>query len=179
MAPAQWQAPPNPYGYMMDTPGIVQPAYGYGPQPYAQLNYAGFWIRVVAYVIDSIIVSIIGGVLGFVLGLIAGLVNPNAVADSQTNSVAVANYVVGFLLSFAYYAGLWTLNGATFGQRICGLRVVDDYTFQPIGPVKATIRYFAMWLSFALCFLGVLWVAFDSHKQGLHDKLAGTLVVRG
>lgn len=167
-----------PYQYMMDVPGFVQPGYGYGVQQSVQVQYAGFGIRALAYLIDSVMVSIIGFVINFVIAFIAVIGNPNAVNDSQSTAVSVMSYIVSFLISFSYYAGMWMMNGATFGQRWLGLRVVDEYDFGAVGPGKAVIRYLGMVVSFLICFLGVIWVAFDSRKQGLHDKLAGTVVIR-
>jgi uncharacterized RDD family membrane protein YckC len=140
--------------------------------------YAGFWIRAVGYIVDSLIVSIIGAALGFLIGLIAGSVNPNAAADATSPAATTTSLVVGVLVSLSYYAGMWTMNGATFGQRLMGLRVVDAQTLQAIGPVTAIVRWIGLVLSFLFCFAGVIWVAYDSRKQGLMDKLAGTVVVR-
>jgi uncharacterized RDD family membrane protein YckC len=47
-----------------------------------------------------------------------------------------------------------------------------------VGLLEAFVRWIGLWISFALCFIGIIWVAFDSCKQGWHDKLARTLVVR-
>jgi len=165
-AAPQWQAP-------------AYSPYGYAAQPSVQAAYAGFWIRVVAYVIDSLIVGVIGFAIGFAFGLIAAIANPNALADVQSSNVNLMSNVVGVLISFGYFAGLWTLNGATFGQRWLGLRVVDANTFEPVRPGQAAIRWLGLVLSFLVLFLGVIWVAFDPRKQGWMDKLAGTAVVRG
>jgi uncharacterized RDD family membrane protein YckC len=169
-APA-WQSPPAPYEY---TP---TPA-GYAPEPYLAIPYAGFWIRVVAYVIDSIIVGVIGFVLSLVFAIVAVIVNPNVVADSQSTTVNLADNLVSLVISFAYFAGLWTLNGATYGQRWLGLRVVDANTFEAIRPGQAALRWLGLVISFLVLLLGVIWVAFDPRKQGWMDKMASTVVVK-
>jgi uncharacterized RDD family membrane protein YckC len=74
---------------------------------------------------------------------------------------------------------MWTYQGATLGQRIFGLRVVDANTGQRIQLGKAALRWVGLLVSFLVCFIGVIWVAFDGRKQGWMDKIAGTLVLRG
>jgi uncharacterized RDD family membrane protein YckC len=68
--------------------------------------------------------------------------------------------------------------GASLGQRLLGMRVVDATTGQPIGFGKAALRWLGLIISFFVCFIGVIWVAFDARKQGWMDKIAGTVVVR-
>ena len=162
--PAPWQPP-------------AAPAYGYGPAAELQIPYAGFWIRVAAYLIDSVLLAVGWFVVIFLFTILAVMTNPNAVNDSQSTPVSIASNVVSFLISFGYFAGLWTLNEGTYGQRWLGLRIRDANTFEPIRPGQAAFRYLGHFLSFLPLCLGVIWVAFDSRKQGWMDKLAGTVVV--
>ncbi len=147
---------------------------GYGGMPpvaYApQASYGGFWIRVVAYVIDAIIL----GVVGFIIDVILRA-NPN---DPSSSGYFAAN-LVNFLIGAAYFIAFWSYWSATPGQRIFKLRVVDANTMQPIGPGKAVLRYIGLFISFLVCFVGVIWVAFDARKQGWMDKIAGTVVLQG
>lgn len=135
-------------------------------------NYAGFWIRVVAYIIDAIILGIIGAIIYTALGVNVG--DPNVMSSGNYQGAQGINLVI----SIAYFAGLWSFMGGTLGQRIFGMRVVDANTGQPIGIGKALLRYVGLFISFLVCFIGVIWVAFDARKQGWADKIAGTLVVR-
>ena len=150
----------------------MPPPPGFPPQQaYASASaFAGFWIRVVAYVIDFIILAVVEGILDAIFHT-----SPNARPDTGYSIVQVLN----LLISIAYFAGLWTLWGATLGQRIFKLRVVDANTLQPIGFGKALLRWLGLVVSFLVCFIGVIWVAFDSRKQGWMDKIAGTLVLQG
>ncbi|MDQ6879918.1 MAG: RDD family protein [Candidatus Dormibacteraeota bacterium] len=160
--------PPPPGGYpIAPPPGYpAYPAQGYGPQ----VRYAGFWIRVVAYIIDAIILGIVEAIIDLLLRVNLG--------DPTSASYRAANGI-GLILSLAYFAGLWTYLGGSLGQRVFGLRVVDVNTGQPLTLGKAVIRWLGLVLSFLVCFIGVIWVAFDSRKQGWMDKIAGTLVVHG
>jgi uncharacterized RDD family membrane protein YckC len=117
-------------------------------------------------------------VLSLVFAIVAVIVNPNVVADSQSTTVNLADNLVSLVISFAYFAGLWTLNGATYGQRWLGLRVVDANTFEAIRPGQAALRWLGLVISFLVLLLGVIWVAFDPRKQGWMDKMASTVVVR-
>jgi len=173
------QAPPPSYPPPQWQQPVAAPAYAYPPQQAAefQIPYAGFWIRVVAYVIDSLLLSIGWFVFIVVFAILAVITNPNALHDSQSASVNIASNVVSLLISFGYFAGLWTLNEGTCGQRWLGLRIRDASTFQPIRPGQAALRYLGLFLSFVPLGLGVIWVAFDPRKQGWMDKLAGTVVV--
>jgi uncharacterized RDD family membrane protein YckC len=138
--------------------------------PAQAANYGGFWIRVVAYIIDAIIVGVVNGILDAIFRL-----NPTDSAGSTYGAALLLNLV----LSFAYFTGLWTYWGATLGQRVLSLRVVDANTMQPIGFGKAALRWVGLFVSFIVCFIGVIWVAFDARKQGWMDKIAGTLVLQG
>ena len=132
--------------------------------------YGGFWIRVVAYVIDGVILGIVGAILNVIFRA-----NPSDPSSPGYNVVQVLNLVI----SIAYFAGLWTYWGATVGQRLLKLRVVDAKTMQPIGIGKALLRWLGLVVSFLVCFIGVIWVAFDGRKQGWMDKIAGTVVLQG
>jgi uncharacterized RDD family membrane protein YckC len=147
-----------------------QPGYA-APVAYtSQASYGGFWIRVVAYIIDAIILGIIGAIFAI----------PFAVNYTDMNSSGYrASQGIDLILSAIYFTALWSYMGASLGQRIFGMRVVDATTGRPIGVGKALLRWLGLVLSFAVCFIGVIWAAFDGRKQGWMDKIAGTVVLRG
>jgi uncharacterized RDD family membrane protein YckC len=159
--------PPPSGGYMPPPPS---PMGGYMPSSAPAAAYGGFWIRVIAYIIDIIILGVIGGIIDAIFR-----VNPS---DPNSGSYGIATFI-NLVIDIAYFAGLWTYMGATLGQRVFKLRVVDANTGQPIGVGKALLRWVGLFVSFLVCFVGVIWVAFDGRKQGWMDKLAGTLVLRG
>ena len=72
----------------------------------------------------------------------------------------------------------WLRKQATPGKMLLALRVVDAASGKPISLKQAVIRYLGYILSAIPFGLGFLWVAIDPKKQGLHDKLAKTLVVQ-
>ena len=138
-------------------------------------SYAGFWIRTVAYIIDSFIVGI--PVLVVFVAILQG-----SGADFSNMSTATANQYVrifqllNFAAEFGYFVTFWTL-GSTPGMRLVGIRVADASTFETIGAGKAMLRFLGFIVSGVLCGLGFLRVAWNPDKQGLHDRMAGTVVV--
>lgn len=150
--------------------------------PYAPAtSYGGFWIRLVAYIIDGIIVSIPTFVIAFIIGLAVGI--SSASGNSQSTSAATTGAsllgdLVGLVISIAYFSYFWSV-GATLGQRLFKLRVVDADTGAPIGLGRALLRYVGLVISSIVCYIGLIWAAFDSRKQGWHDKIANTVVLQG
>ena len=82
-----------------------------------------------------------------------------------------------FLVALAYFAALWTWKGTTIGGIVLGLKIVR-LDGQPLTFLVALVRAFAGAFSLIVLFLGFLWVIWDKEKQGWHDKIAGTVVVR-
>lgn len=72
----------------------------------------------------------------------------------------------------------WIYRQATPGKMIIGARIVDATTGQPPSTGQLIGRYFGYYVSMIPLFFGMIWVAFDARKQGWHDKLAGTVVVK-
>jgi uncharacterized RDD family membrane protein YckC len=114
----------------------------------AALPKAGFWVRIVALLIDALLVGIV-----------------TQMHDWFPVALAV------------YGAILWKLKGATVGDIIFGLKVVrvDGSAMEW---VTVIVRALACFFSIIVAGLGFIWIAFDRDKQGWHDKIAGTVVVR-
>jgi len=141
-------------------------------------TYAGFWWRVLAYIIDSLIMSAIFFPLGMGVGLAvaAGGGDPNSpllpLVNLGLNGISI---LAGWLYHAFLESSSWQ---GTIGKKVLGLRVTDLNGNQ-INFGKATGRYFGMIISGMICFVGFFMVAFTEKKQGLHDIMAGTLVLRG
>jgi uncharacterized RDD family membrane protein YckC len=136
------------------------------------MNFGGFWIRVLAYIIDIIPLLIIG----FVLALLSGedLINTDPSAPLYS-----FNDLVGLIVGIAYFVGFESsAYRATPGKMALGLIVVDT-DGRRISPARAFGRYFAKILSGLILLIGYIMVGFTERKQGLHDMIAGTLVVYG
>ncbi len=126
-------------------------------------EYAGFWRRVGAALLDSIIFTAL-------FGLLLGSVYLNAEFWS-----------IEGLLSNGLWLGLtawlWVKFLGTPGKLLLGCQVVDAQTFKPLRPGQAVLRYFAYIASLLPLGLGFLWIAWDKRKQGFHDKIANTVVL--
>jgi uncharacterized RDD family membrane protein YckC len=120
------------------------------PEAYAYPR-ANFWERMGAGFLDIVLV-------GFIMGLIH-------------------RAPFGFLAALAYFAGMWAWKGTTVGGVVVGLKVVrqDGY---PLTLLVSIVRGLAAAFSIVMFFLGFLWIIWDREKQGWHDKIAGTVVVR-
>ncbi len=132
--------------------------------------YAGFWLRFSAYIIDSIV--LMGG--GFVLGLFLGIIAPDIF---RLEFEGVWN-ILGIGIAWIYYASMESSSKqATLGKMALDLKVTD-LEKKPISFGKASGRFFGKILSAIILGLGFLMIAFTEKKQGLHDQLAGCLVLR-
>ncbi len=137
------------------------------------MEYAGFWIRVGAYLVDLIILIVIAVIVGFATG--QNLFDPQAAAAATYGVADLINLIVGI----AYFAGFESSSWqATPGKRALGL-IVTDTSGGRISFLRALGRYFAKILSGLILFIGYIMVAFTERKQGLHDFLASTLVIKG
>jgi uncharacterized RDD family membrane protein YckC len=172
--------PPPPSGGYPPAPPLSQPGY---PAQYApQVTYGGFWIRFVAYIIDAIIIFVPIFILAIIVGVIAGLgassSNTNAATATATTGATGIIELIAFLITVGYFVYFWG-KGQTIGMRVFHLRVADAVTGQPIGYGRAALRYLGYVISAIVCYIGLIWAAFDGRKQGWHDKIANTVVLQG
>jgi uncharacterized RDD family membrane protein YckC len=140
--------------------------------------YAGFWIRLVARLIDFLVLGVpIGLILGIQSWVLAGAESMNDNVVTALIVLADLPIVVGPAL---YLTLLWSKRGATVGQGVVGLRVVDATTGSRITLYQAWVRFFGQIVDIMLLGLpiGYVMTAFDRHKQAWHDKIAGTVVLR-
>jgi uncharacterized RDD family membrane protein YckC len=160
----------------------VPPPPGYAPRaaPSDQLPYASFWIRLVCWIIDNVIVGIALFVFFFVLGIVVGIAAVSTGSEPNTTSTSVS--FVANLIYFVLYAGyfiyFWGM-GQTPAMRWFGVYVADANTGTAIGFGRAGVRALGYVISVLPCYVGLIWAAFDSRRQGWHDKIATTVVVRG
>lgn len=135
---------------------------------HAKQSYAGFWLRLAAYLIDVALVSIVQAVLAIGVLMMA----PHDLR-------ALANVVpVSAAMAWAYFVLLESSSSqATVGKYALGLYVSDVHG-DPIGFWRASARYWLKVLSTLSLLMGWIIAAFTPRKQALHDLLAGTLVLR-
>ena len=133
----------------------------------------GFWIRLAATVIDLFVIGAAAVVVG---GVFAGFAV--AIGGGAPEGFIVGYYLANLTSSFLYYAVLESsARQATLGKRALGLQVTDIHG-QQLSFGRATGRAFAKWLNALTLGVGWLMAAFTAQKRGLHDYVAGTIVVR-
>lgn len=135
------------------------------------IQYAGFWQRTFASIIDAIL----GAMITFPL-LIS--VYGWEYFDMEEFVVGPADFLISYVLPAIAVITFWIYKLATPGKMAISAKIVDATTGKAPTGWQFVGRYLAYFVSILPLGLGILWVAFDRRKQGWHDKLAGTVVVR-
>lgn len=139
---------------------------------------AGFWLRLIAVIIDGVLSQLLLIVVAYPLGFALGV----SMAETSTMAEIEAageglGAVLGLLIQWLWFtlfeSSTWQ---ATPGKKMLGIKVTDEHGNR-IGFGKANARYWSKILSTLILFVGFFMVAFTKKKQGLHDIIAGTLVV--
>lgn len=136
-----------------------------------EYKYAGFWIRVGASIIDSILILLI---IAPPLTLIYG----KEYWVSETYIQGTWDVLLNYLLPAIAIIIFWIYRSATPGKMVLGLSIVDANTGGKPTTGQFIGRYLGYYVSMIPLFLGFIWVGIDKRKQGWHDKLAGTVVIR-
>lgn len=163
------------------------------------MTYAGFWRRLVAYIIDGIVVSVAIGIV-YEIFVATGIINFEPMMD-MANDLALQSgaepdpaqamaaaqgmmqqmsllYLADFIIAWLYEALLTSsASQATLGKMALGMKVTDA-NGERVGFGRATGRFFGKLVSGFILYIGFLMVAFTARKQGLHDMMASTLVLR-
>jgi len=164
------------------------------PVVYAQpsVQYAGFWLRVVAYLIDSIVMSLAFMALFIPFAIMTGLtavlgnIHPGeyprdvgAVLGGTFFLGIITIACLGFLGGWLYHAKMESSSWqATLGKKALNLRVTDLYGAR-VSFNRATGRHFAKLITGLIPFgVGFMLAGFTERRQALHDMIAGCLVLR-
>ncbi|HEC30028.1 MAG TPA: RDD family protein [Gammaproteobacteria bacterium] len=134
-------------------------------------EYAGFWIRTGAAIIDSILLLII---IMPLLTAIYGTDYWQSVVFIQGSWDVLLNYILPAIAVIVF----WVCKSATPGKMLTKLTIVDAKTGGKPTARQFIVRYLGYYVSMIPLFLGIIWVGIDKRKQGWHDKLAGTVVIR-
>ena len=135
-------------------------------------EYAGFWIRVGASIIDTILLMLV------IVPLLVALYGWAYFDPNQMVVARPGEMLITWVLPAVAVLAFWILRQATPGKMVVSTRIVDAASGEPPSAGQFIGRYLAYFVATLPLFLGILWVAFDRRKQGWHDKLAGTVVVR-
>jgi uncharacterized RDD family membrane protein YckC len=140
--------------------------------PEADVEYAGFWLRVGAAIIDSLLVTAVTfPLLIWIYGWGYFDEHPGMFAGPSDLLISFVAPAIAIIL-------FWLYRQATPGKMVLSLHVVDADTGNSLSVGQSIGRYLGYFVSMIPLCLGLLWVAFDRRKQGWHDKLAHTVVIR-
>ena len=190
-------APPSGFASSAAPPTHWEPPAQSRPGPAPGYVYVGFWRRFAATLIDGILFFLL--YLGLVAVFLSRIDSSNwrvfldidratgrplaSTAEILRASGALfgalfAIVAVLWLSHILYHVILWTWRGGTLGQLALGIQVRRESDGRRIGLGTAVLRYIGYVISTWALYIGLIWAAFDRRKQGWHDKIAGTLVIR-
>jgi uncharacterized RDD family membrane protein YckC len=133
----------------------------------------GLVTRALAFAIDAALVNVAAVVAGVGVALVLAVVD---VSDSVRPALAGIGGGAYVLWSAAYFVAFWSTTGQTPGSRLLRIRVCDR-SGATIAPGRALLRFGALLLAALPLFAGFLPILVDDRRRGLHDMLAGTVVV--
>ena len=136
-----------------------------------QPEYIGFWLRVAASFIDTAAIS-------FVILPVLLFVFSDALPIHDSTLLFTIYSIITYGLPIVAIILFWIYKSATPGKMVIDAIIVDADTLGPPTKLQLIVRYLGYYVSiFPFC-LGLFWVAWDKRKQGFHDKLANTVVIR-
>jgi uncharacterized RDD family membrane protein YckC len=145
------------------------------------LEYANFWYRLAASLIDGIILGIPTYFLAFMMGgfdMLGGIDQKYRTFGSVL-AFSMGSSIPSIIINWLYFALQESSAAqATLGKRALGIKVIGG-NGERISFLNATGRHFGKIVSSIILFIGYLMVLWDSRRQGLHDKMANTFVVKG
>ena len=137
------------------------------------IEYVGFWARVAAAIIDTICAMMI------IVPVILAAYGSEYLTLIQDKFVAgPVDLLVQYVFPAVAVVIFWLTRQATPGKMVIGAKVVDATTLGKLSVGQAILRYLGYYVSTIPLMLGLVWVGFDAKKQGWHDKIAGTLVIK-
>lgn len=111
--------------------------------------------------------------------LLVCLLLPHIVIGVFAHRVATAVVLWGhfFIVLLVYFVWFWSHGGQTLAMKTWRIRLLTR-DGQPVRPAQALLRYLLCWPSLALGGIGILWAMVDRNGQFLHDRIAGTQLVK-
>lgn len=140
------------------------------------MEYAGFWIRLLAYLIDVVIVSIAYCIILIPVGLAGRVLSRNA--PGLGAMIMAVGYLIAGAFGIWYLLHFWARDGATPGKKLLHLKIVREDGVEPMGYGAAALRLLGYMASSFIFFIGFLMIAFTDRRRGLHDLIAKTVVIK-
>ena len=121
-------------------------------------------VRFGSYILDRIIL----------VAIVYALIIPLLMIDVEYAAVA---WIIGLTIDICYYTYFFG-NGQTLGMKVAKIKLCGTDGTYPIGYARGFLRWLGMLISGLAIGVGFLWILIDKNKQGWHDKIAGTIVVK-
>lgn len=146
--------------------------------------YVGFWVRMMAFLIDNVAVFfLIIPVIRYSISDTNINLQDYDLQDAQQLVELLNRLLIQFsvdaVLLGAIFILFWIVKSATPGKMVLGCSIVDARTLGKASNRQNVIRYIGYYISLIPLGLGFIWIGFDPRKQGWHDKLANTVVIKG
>ena len=135
-------------------------------------TYVGFWPRLGATLVDTVMLLIV------IAPIAVAIYGVDAYLHSTTLFLGPADLLIQLLVPAALVIAFWIYRKATPGKMVIHAKIVDATTLAAPSKKQLIIRYIGYYISILPLFAGYAMIAFDAKKQGLHDKLARTVVIR-
>jgi uncharacterized RDD family membrane protein YckC len=144
------------------------------PQPAPVVDYEGLVTRGIAFTLDAAVINVVAITVGAAVGLSLSVLK---VPDDVEKGLFALGGIAWVLWSVGYFVTFWSTTGQTPGNRLLGIRVRRAKDGDVLRPTRALVRLIAL-ACCAIPFLaGFLPILFDDRRRGVHDMIAGTVVV--
>lgn len=137
-------------------------------------NYVGFWPRVLASLIDTLAVMLVVVPTMIAVYGVAALQG----SGEQFAVLGIWDVMINYVFPTIAVLAFWYYFAATPGKMLVNASIVDADTLGKASNKQLLIRYLGYFVSSLPLGLGFFWIAFDKRKQGWHDKMANTVVIR-
>jgi len=137
-----------------------------------QVEYVGFWRRLLAASIDFLILFVVTTPI-----LLAIYGREYFAMVRGGGSAGLADFLAEYIVPAVAVIAFWRAYGATPGKIAIGAKIVDASTGDRPSTIRLIVRYLAYFVSALPLFLGFVWIGISRRKQGFHDKIARTMVI--
>ena len=141
------------------------------------VEFAGFWRRFAAFIIDAIVIGIITGAITSIFFPFTWIPFWGSEAHWIPFFRGTVQNIISNGVNISYIVGFWAWRGQTPGKMLLNIKLIrTDGSNISLG--YALLRYLGYIVSGIALGIGFLWIAFDPRKQGWHDKIADTYVIK-
>lgn len=137
-------------------------------------RYEGLVTRSIAFAVDAAVINLVAITVGAVIALTLSVLSIPSDLEKVLAALGGAAYIAW---SIGYFATFWSTTGQTPGDRLMRIKVCSADDGEPIGAARSVVRLVCLALAAIPLFAGFLPILFDDRRRGVHDMLAGTVVV--